>query len=375
MNFTVGLVIVFFNVFVPGLLFLRFYFLGEFSKQFNTRIPIIRLGFYALIPGLIIQSIGLLIYDYFIPDFKIIESLKILNELFNSSIINYSKSTKFFLKSELWIYVLYTVISCISAILSALLFYYLVRKFRLDIKFKILRFKNQWFYIFSGDYTFFEKYQRASSNLVIDNPSIHKDLMMVYADILVSNNGNTKMYTGYVVDYDLDHNDINKLDKIYLKDVLKYKYKNTEKTDFDTVPIPGDLFIIDNSQVVNINLTFIPSIIEIEKNETKKERNNNRLFVLFTFIYLTIFVCSLLLFYANFPKIDFLSKYLSQLGFFKKSVLCFTIIQFFAYIYQVSELKLVKMQKDLNEKKIRTRKYAFRIFIFLLVIYIISTFI
>lgn len=41
MNATFGTLLIIVNLFLPGILFLRFYYSGEHAKQFNTRIPII----------------------------------------------------------------------------------------------------------------------------------------------------------------------------------------------------------------------------------------------------------------------------------------------------------------------------------------------
>jgi hypothetical protein len=78
MNFTVGLLLIFLNLILPGLTFLRFYFTGEFSKQFNTRIPLIRLMFYSFFPGFLIQTIGLFVYNLIDKKFTFYQAIAII---------------------------------------------------------------------------------------------------------------------------------------------------------------------------------------------------------------------------------------------------------------------------------------------------------
>lgn len=67
MSITIGFIALFISIVIPGLLFFRFYYYGEFSKQFTTKDQISKIFFFSIIPGIIIQIHSLLIYFKFFP--------------------------------------------------------------------------------------------------------------------------------------------------------------------------------------------------------------------------------------------------------------------------------------------------------------------
>lgn len=276
MNFTAGLLFVFLNVFLPGLIFLRFYFIGEFSKQFNTRIPIIRLAFYSLIPGVLFFLLSIYIYGIFDSKFSVSSALKIYLNL-SSSNNGFSTDTTNFLDKGLGVYILFTTCTVIISGLFGFLIHYVIRKFNFDKKYKVFRFKNYWYYIFSGEIVKFPKFDRAIADIQIEGVDKDSDVIMAYADILVNECGKSRMYTGYVLDYELEQDNINSLDKIYLLDAHKFDYSQNQRLRFQSnhvkKSIPGQLFVIDYKTVLNINLTYIPSyhrmFNELERLDSK----------------------------------------------------------------------------------------------------------
>ena len=292
MSFTVGLLLVFLTIFSPGLIFLRSYFIGEFSKQFNTKVPIIRLAFYSLIPGLFIFLISIFVYGFFDPKFSVSGALEIyLDLLFTNN--KFSNQTSFFLDNNLMYFLLFIILMYLASFLLGLFFHYIIRKLNWDKRYKVLRFKNYWYYLFSGEIGKFPKFNRALIDIQINDIDKDTDVSMAYADILTDECGKTKMYTGYVLDYELDQENSNQLDKIYLLDAHKYNYVQNKKfrfqKDFIKRSIPGHLFIIDYKKVLNINITYIPSFNRIYtsqlKNDIKRKRWDRILyFVLFSFL-------------------------------------------------------------------------------------------
>jgi len=347
LNFTAGLILLFLNVFLPGLLFLRFYFTGEFSKQFTTRVPIARVAFYALIPGFIIQALGLSIYNCIDDQFTILNALEIFTDLMHSS-GDFSEETQHFLNERLHTYIIYTSTTCSSAYLFGVLLHLIVRKYELDIKYKVLRFRNHWYYVFSGDIQHFEKFRMASKNLSKIHNEEDRGIMMSFADILVSNNGKTDKYSGYVVDYELDAKDIQKLDKIYLLEVQKYVYRNPERTEYELKNIPGDLFVIDNSQVININLTYIPSTHKktqrSDKLKSKKNRNEN--LKNGALIATTSLLIAQLFFNAfNIPSVN---RIINELNIIQKILLLLSILSLLAVIFYDKKEKR-ENKKEFND--------------------------
>lgn len=274
MSFTVGLLLVFLTIFAPGLIFLRSYFIGEFSKQFNTKVPIIRLAFYSLIPGLFIFLFSIFTYGIIDSTFLISESLKIYLDLMFAK-NSLSTKTSFFLDNNLIYFVFFVTSMYLSSFVLGVSFHYVIRKLNWDKKFKILRFKNYWYYLLSGEIVKFPKFDRALIDIEINDIDKDTDVSMAYADILTDECGKTKMYTGYVLDYELDQENSNQLDKIYLLDAHKYNYVQHKKfrfqKDFKKQAIPGHLFIIDYKKVLNINLTYIPSFKRIYTSQLKND--------------------------------------------------------------------------------------------------------
>ncbi len=80
----------------------------------------------------------------------------------------------------------------------------------------------------------------------------HK-LLYTLADVLVIINGETKLYSGTIVEYYIKPT-FNELQTLVLKDVYRHK-KGEQKSEKKI--IPGHLFIIHNKNIVNINLTYI----------------------------------------------------------------------------------------------------------------------
>lgn len=278
MDFTTGLILLFLNLFLPGILFLRFYFRGEFSKEFNTKAPIAKIAFYSLFPGMVIQLFSLLIYNSCDSRFTVYQSLEIFSSLLDN---NYSeKQTKHFLTQNLNLYTYYTVSTAIGSIVFALIVKWVVMKFELDLKFKILRFKNQWYYIFSGEILRFPKYRLLATKLpTIQTIDSRKDVQLTYVDLLVKPNHDVEKYRGFVVDYELDANDLQQLDKLYLMQAEKYVSLSSNNKTW--VAIPGDIFLIPYNDILNLNITYYPS-------KTKRSRKILKLLA-YILILVTIF--------------------------------------------------------------------------------------
>ncbi|WP_417266094.1 hypothetical protein [Brumimicrobium sp.] len=265
MSITAGLLLVFLNIFLPGLIFLRSYFKGEFSKQFNTSIPIVRLGFYSLIPGIALFLLSVSVFLCIDSDFKLSSGLEIYQNLLSVD-EELSFESINFIDNRLWVYIIFLCCTFFSAGVFGLFFHYLIRKFNLDKKYKILRFKNYWYYIFSGEITNFSKFNKAITSIKVENIENYSDVLITYADILVDECGKSKLYTGYILDYELDQKNINALDKIYLLDAHKYNYVNQDilksrfQPTFVKKSVPGHIFVIDYKKVLNLNLTYVPSL-------------------------------------------------------------------------------------------------------------------
>tara|TARA_R110001592_G_scaffold225575_2_gene481552 strand:- start:308 stop:1321 length:1014 start_codon:yes stop_codon:yes gene_type:complete len=248
-------------VLFPGLIFRRLYFYGEFSKEFKAGYSLISLLAISTIPGLIILIVTFWTYDSLFIKIDLGEIIDILKDI-NSPSFRLSNSNQTPInelinsKAAPFIFYLY-IASTILGSLSGRL----VRITRLDTKFKLLRFKNYWFYLLNGQHSDLKKLKHLKEE--------NKKHLFTKADILIDLNSKTHLYSGIVVDYELDNNDCNSLSKIMLQNAKRYNLKDGKRAAVD---IPGTLFVVDCSQMRNINLTYI---FQDTKSILKSKTPNN----------------------------------------------------------------------------------------------------
>ncbi len=252
-------------VVVPGMIFKRTYFAGEFSKQFRTRDNVYNLIFYGIIPGVIIQLFsGLIYYSCHESTISPKEIVAIFKQIMNEN-ENHTIATENFLKYDSIRFFIHIFNSWVLAGFLGFFLFRLIRIARLDRKVKFLRFSNQWYYIFSGEIFSFEKFKKAGKLKLTSKGEVNPyKSFPPYADVLVKAVNQSDLYSGYVIDYDLKADDVNELDKLYLFDAYKYEFKTSEILAESSIiwkekkPIPGDVFILEAENILNINLTFIP---------------------------------------------------------------------------------------------------------------------
>lgn len=311
MSFTAGLLLVFLNIFLPGLIFLRAYFVGEFSKQFNTRVPIIRLAFYSLVPGLLFFLSSIYFYSLCDKNFSVSGALEIYLNLLSAD-GGFKDQTSHFLNNDLGWFILFISCTYLIAGLLGVTLHYIIRKFNFDKKRKILRFKNYWYYIFSGEIVKFPKFERAMTDIQIGGVDRDSDVLMTYADILVNECGKSRMFTGYVLDYELEQDNINALDKIYLLDAHKYDYVPSPQfrysSNYVKKSIPGQLFVIDYKNIQNLNITYVPSFNWMLHKLEKRDKRLGHLDTFFAVIFFVILFLSISFVWFNWP-IDLFSAW------------------------------------------------------------------
>lgn len=244
-----GFLTVLILVLFPGLIFRRLYFYGEFSKQFGAGLSLIKLISVSSIPGLIILACIYFFYDKYVTSVDIdtiIYTLKnVSNPDYNPTNTNLpvAKSLKDTLKENVLPFIGFLYL---SSILIGLLSGRFVRITRIDTKFKLLRFKNKWFYLFNGEHTRFKKMRHLKEE--------NRKHLFTEADILIDSNNKTLLYSGVIVDYELVDGDCQTLNNIMLQHAERYSLINDKKV---AVKIPGNLLVVDCSKMKNINLTFV----------------------------------------------------------------------------------------------------------------------
>lgn len=371
MNLTLGFIAFFISIIIPGILFRRFFFYGEFSKQFNTKDPVLHSIFFSIVPGIVIQSIAFVIYNSsFGPVSSYLDIFTVLRDITSDGSAEPQTVTQNFIKDDLKIFFLYSAGVFAFASFSGWFCSRCIRVLKLDKKFKLFRYNNQWYYIFSGEVLNMKKFEDAHSVSFKKNKGQELDSFMTYADILVSvsnQNDRKELYTGYVVDYDLKSDDITKLDKVYLIDTHRYKKKdinppeagdivenNNPTQSRNRIKVPGDIFVLNAENIVNLNLTYVPSLkrrIEKEKKEAKKQKIYHWIRIAYIIVFTVIIITHFFYKSIGLDK-TILSSYFIETGFWGKVFIILFINQFLVFFipFENKEKKLCYDQSNLKSR-------------------------
>ena len=248
MTITIGFIFLFILVVIPGFIFLRTYYFGDFSKQFTTSENVLNTLLSSMIPGLIIQSFCFLIYQKFIDSKLNLSSVFTLQKEIGSDGFNLSQITKTYL-NRYDKFILYSLACYLLACLFGFLISRFIRFSQLDRQIKILRYKNHWYYLFSGEIFHFRKFKDAVE--ILDKPDLSTEkVIMTKADLLINSGNKNEKYSGYVIDYELDSKDPSKLDSIYLFDAHRYRVTELLEGDANVktpllkekILVPGSVF-------------------------------------------------------------------------------------------------------------------------------------
>lgn len=334
MNLTIGFIALFISIIIPGILFRRFFFYGEFSKQFNTKDPVLHSIFFSVIPGIVIQILAFLIYGLSLGfNSSYLDVFTIFRDITSDGSHETQEATKNFINNNITTFFVYSVGVFLLATFLGWFCSRLIRFLKWDRKYKLFRYSNQWYYIFSGEVLNLKKFEEAHKFSFKNNKGQEQDTLMTYADILVSvneQNDRKELYTGYVVDYDLKSDDISQLDKIYLIDTHRYKKKekvidengNEIKDENPTLSrnrlkVPGDIFVLNAKNIVNLNLTYIPSIKKQIEKEAKKQKIYSKIQIGYLILIFLIILTHIFYEILGLEK-TFLSDYFIQTGFWGK---------------------------------------------------------
>ena len=309
MEVSLGFFVVLLLVLFPGLIYRRLYFYGEFSKEFNDGQNIVSLLAKSVVPGLVISILSFILYSYFFIKLDIAEVIDKFKDINNPDIrLTESKNTSFndVILDKVCPFVGFQYL---LAIILGTLSGRIIRITRLDTKFKILRYKNYWFYIFNGQYGGFKKLKHLEQK--------NKKHLFTKADILIDSNSKTLLYSGIIVDYELNENNCCELSKVFLQNAERYSMKNNQRV---RVEIPGTLLVVDCSAMKNINLTYIYQ----ERKSLLESKLPNAVEV--TFGLLIIVLIPLFIFRAESINLDIYNSYFHQ-AWYKKIIYYFIIIQ------------------------------------------------
>lgn len=219
----------------PGIFFSRFYFTEEFSKQY-FKTTLYELLLTTLLPALLIHLVALFIVKIYLNievDLATILAV-FLDTGISSNIIGTIESSASNMIS-------YNISVWVFAGFLGYATKKVVRRFKLDRKFKLFRFSNEWHYLITGE--------------ILDFPKIEgeaNDIDVVFIDALIGTGEGTIIYSGIIQDYKLSKQ--GGLESLYLTQV----YKRFLKEDglVNKPFIPGDFMVLPYKDVINLNITY-----------------------------------------------------------------------------------------------------------------------
>lgn len=213
----------------PGLSFRRFYFSGEFSKQYFKQ-SFAELTLSTILPSLSLHLLAaalLSLYTTWPLDQQALQNLLQGGTL---------------PKASLWLGGVYIVCLNILGSILGTLSKVFVRRLRLDRKSKLFRFANEWHYILSGEAYQFKKFAGK-----------HQKFQLVQVVALVKAGEELILYSGRLVDYVLSKE--LGVDRLYLENVRRRNF-NDPPGQLKYHDMPGNIFVLPFAHIVNLHLIY-----------------------------------------------------------------------------------------------------------------------
>jgi hypothetical protein len=236
----------------PGFLFRRFYYTEEFSKEYFKQ-SVTDLIFSSIVPGFLLHFLGYLFFLKGRTEIDVVTVGTLLSGTSDPAKVTEAFKAIYFKAPHI---ISYFVGVCIVGMFAGLLAKLVVRNLKLDRKYKLFRFQNEWHYIFSGEILDFPKV-----------PGQADEVDFSYVDALVRTDEGTVIYSGLLAEYILSKD--GGIDRLYLTEVKRRFLKddiipnggvpeNPEAADQDKryYYLPGQFFIIPYSHVINLHITY-----------------------------------------------------------------------------------------------------------------------
>ncbi len=233
-----------FLIILPGILYNRFFYderqhLSVSERSWGALLVS------SLLPGLMLQGLGVFIISHF-------SSLQLRLEILGFLLAgcNDDKNTASIfieIQNSFDKIILYFIAINLFSIGIARAFRHFILKNYIDTKFPQLFKYGKWYYYLAG------RKERGSDFTKID--------------VLVNTETGTSLYSGFLIDFTLDNNNI---ETLYLRNTIRWvetKEKDENgKTKRNHYAIPGKYFIIPGREILNFNLTYL----RIEKVRKEK---------------------------------------------------------------------------------------------------------
>ncbi|MCD9016436.1 hypothetical protein [Parachryseolinea silvisoli] len=246
----------------PGLIFRFSYLQGTYAKL-TFKVSAVEEIFWALIPALFLQLAAILVVDHVTP-YEV--RLEVIYQLITSN----DALDFFVIEQSLLPFLIYIALLLLASVFFGVVARRLVRRYRLDLHTKFLRFGNEWHYLFSGEAFYLSK------NI---NPS---SIAFIQIDVVMGSSEGDMIYSGILEDYYLSR-DNNGLDRLYLTNVYRRLLKNDLDADAPNVgflnrhlddryyAMPGDLFVVTYDDIKNLNVTYMIEMTDTELAEANEK--------------------------------------------------------------------------------------------------------
>ncbi|RFZ92616.1 hypothetical protein D0C36_14465 [Mucilaginibacter conchicola] len=235
-QFTISTIIIIVWLIFPGVIFKRFYFKGQFAKQFGVGLFADRL-ITSIFWGIVVQIITFLIYSRsFGFTFTSIKSKA--EELYGKIADNKMPDLTY----DRLTYILgYLAFLILVAFLLGTVFHHLIRLFKIDLKFPVFRFSNHWNYYFRGEIVAMSEFRSLDKG---------KWLSTMVDIVIDDGTDNNKMISGFLTQHTISQK-TGDLEALYLTGAKRYS-----KTSQAFKDIPGDCLVIPFDKVIDLNLRY-----------------------------------------------------------------------------------------------------------------------
>lgn len=241
MSFALATVLLFIII-IPGLVARFCYFTFPFSNQ-ARQVDLITEIFWSIVPGFTIQFIYLIIVEHLTKynvNFPyigaLINGIKEENISLVSAVMNN-------IHKNIFEIIEYNIILLTVAAIIGFLFKFVVRGFRLDIRFNFFRFNNKWFYILSGEILDIERGGITS-----------REITVIGIDILCRVGNENILYIGELANYYL--NSTGDLDALLIRYPMRRKFLDDKQEPDTYYNIPSDYLYIPYRDIVNLNINY-----------------------------------------------------------------------------------------------------------------------
>lgn len=245
-------------ILAPGLAFRAAYFSGSFSLRYvKTSFTDVLIA--SIIPGILIHValFSIAVKPYYNIDARIIGVL--ISGVTDGAEIKSAFSKLYYNAKEVF---LYLSSAALSGVLLGFVSRTVIRGLRLDRKFVLLRYENEWHYLFTGE--------------ILDFPGQAgrpEDVDFVYIDALVDCHEGSMLYSGILAEHFLGKD--GSLDKIYLSDTRRRSLKENGKEGTEYYSMPGDLFVIPYNKIINMHITYYALELEDKLKQEIDQINVN----------------------------------------------------------------------------------------------------